>query len=160
MKGKKTELAGNPCPIARTLGIIGDWWSLLIIRDALAGPQRFGELQKNLGLARNILSTRLRKLVDAGILETAPVSEGSSFSEYGLTEKGEQLYLVLAALWQWGEKFVSVPRQRTLQIVDRRNLQPVAPLELRSLDGRRLGPGDLTAKVAEVPDGHPLGSIK
>ena len=61
MKGKKTEFAGNPCPIARTLGIIGDWWSLLIIRDALEGPQRFGELQRNLGMAKNILATRLRK---------------------------------------------------------------------------------------------------
>jgi DNA-binding HxlR family transcriptional regulator len=149
MKGKKTEFANSPCPIARTLGIIGDWWSLLIIRDALGGPQRFGELQRNLGMAKNILSTRLRKLVDAEILETAPVVEGSSFSEYRLTEKGEQLYLVLAALWQWGERYVSVPAQRSLQVVDRKNLQPVAPLELRSLDGRHLGARDFTARMVD-----------
>ena len=150
MKGKKTEFAGNPCPIARTLGIIGDWWSLLIIRDALEGPQRFGELQRNLGMAKNILATRLRKLVDAEILATAPVAGGSPFSEYHLTEKGEQLYLVLAALWQWGERYVAVPAQRALQVVDRRDLQPVAPLELRSQDGRRLGPRDLRTRVIEA----------
>jgi DNA-binding HxlR family transcriptional regulator len=158
MKGKKTEFASSPCPIARTLGIIGDWWSLLIIRDALEGPQRFGELQRNLGLAKNILATRLRKLVDAGILTTAPVAEGSAFSEYRLSEKGEQLYLVLAALWQWGEKFVAVPAQGSLRVVDRKKLQPVAIMELRSQDGRRLGPRDVTARVLEA--GVPLPRIQ
>lgn len=150
MKGKKTDLSNSPCPIARTLCIIGDWWSLLIIRDALAGTCRFGEFQRKLGLAKNILSARLRKLVDAGILATAPVSDESNFNEYRLTEKGTQLYLVLAALWQWGEKYASDPAQPSLQIVDRKNLKRLAPLELRSRDGRRIGPRDLTTRM--IPD--------
>src|SRR5262247_2661422 len=66
---KRTSLAHADCPIARSLDAIGDWWSLLIIRDALLGRRRFGEFQKSLGLAKNILTTRLRTLVDRGILE-------------------------------------------------------------------------------------------
>ena len=149
MKGKKKEFSNDPCTIARTLGIIGDWWSLLIIRNALAQPQRFGELQKALGLAKNILTTRLRKLVEAGILETVSASDGSSFSEYRLTEKGQQLYVVLTALWQWGERHMATPSTGSLRVVDRATLQPIPPLEVRSSDGRRLGPQDLTVRLVK-----------
>lgn len=150
MKGKKRAFSDDPCPIARTLGIIGDWWSLLIIRNAIGRPQRFGELQRSLGLAKNILATRLRKLVDAEILETAPASDGSAFNEYRLTEKGQQLYVVLTALWQWGERHVATRATRSLQVIDRRSLQPIAPLEVRGLDGRRLAPGDLDVRMVEA----------
>ncbi|MHC2283069.1 DNA-binding HxlR family transcriptional regulator [Bradyrhizobium diazoefficiens] len=102
MKGKRTNLDVKACAIARSLGAIGDWWSLLIIRDALAGKRRFGELQKSLGLAKNILSARLQKLVERGILAIAPASDGTAYKEYVLTPKGEKLYLVVVALWQWG----------------------------------------------------------
>ena len=67
---KRTCLASDGCPVARSLDAIGDWWSLLIVRDALLGRRRFGEFQKSLGLAKNILTVRLRALVDRGILET------------------------------------------------------------------------------------------
>lgn len=146
MKGKKTDLGAGACAIARSLNVIGDWWSLLIIRDALAGARRFGEFQKRLGLAKNILSRRLRKLVEAGILETAPASDGSPYNEYVLTEKGEQLYLVLAALWQWGEKYSFAPGERRLEIVDREKQCELSRLELRAVDGRRLGPRDYTSR--------------
>jgi len=146
MRGKKTEFADNPCPIARSLGIIGDWWSLLIIRNALGGPQRFGELQKSLGMAKNILAARLRKLVEAGILEAVPISSGEPSGGYRLTEKGGQLYIVLAALWQWGERFVAPPSGGRLQVVDRQTMQPLAPLELLNRNGRRLGPEDLSTR--------------
>ena len=73
---KRTSLADADCPIARALDVIGDWWSLLIVRDALLGRRRFGEFQKSLGLAKNILTTRLRTLVDRGLLELAPASDG------------------------------------------------------------------------------------
>ena len=86
------------CPIARALDAIGDWWSLLIIRDALLGRRRFGEFQKSLGLAKNILTVRLRALVDRGILAMAPASDGSAYQEYVLTPKGRGLFPVLVAL--------------------------------------------------------------
>ncbi len=73
---KRTSLESADCPVARSLDAIGDWWSLLIIRDAQLGRRRFGEFQKSLGLAKNILTTRLRTLVERGILTTAPASDG------------------------------------------------------------------------------------
>lgn len=146
MKGKKKDLSASRCAIARSLNVIGDWWSLLIIRDALAGVTRFSEFQNKLGLARNILSARLRKLVEEGILTTGPASDGSAYNEYLLTEKGEQLYVALAALWQWGEKFSFAPGEQELRMVDRKENKLLAPLELRTVDGRAVGPRGYTSK--------------
>ncbi|MCC7142329.1 MAG: helix-turn-helix transcriptional regulator [Candidatus Eisenbacteria bacterium] len=141
MKRKSLDMA--QCPIARTLDVIGDWWSLLIVRDALLGKRRFGEFQKSLGLAKNILSTRLRKLVLHGVLEVGPASDGSAYQEYALTEKGRGLYIVLVALRQWGETCLFKKGELELLLVDQRSGQPVQPLELRAKDGRILGPEDL-----------------
>ena len=91
------------CPVARTVDVIGDRWSLLIIRDAFDGIRRFSELQRNLGLAKNILAARLRELVAQGILEVVPAADGSAYHEYGLTAKGRELFIVIVALRKWGE---------------------------------------------------------
>jgi DNA-binding HxlR family transcriptional regulator len=123
--------------------VIGDWWSLLIVRDAFLGKQRFSEFQKSLGLAKNILCVRLKKLVSHGILRTVPASDGSAYQEYRLTDKGLGLYLVLVALRQWGESNLFGKGELDLLLVDRKTGQPVKHLELRSQDGRRLGPADL-----------------
>jgi DNA-binding HxlR family transcriptional regulator len=109
VKGKRADFAGWVCPVARTLGVVGDPWSLLIVRDALGGKRRFGEFQKSLGLAKNILSDRLRKLVAEGVLEVQPSPEGGSRSCYVLTEKGELLKGVVVALARWGERFTIAP---------------------------------------------------
>jgi len=92
------------CPVARTLDLVGEWWTLLILRDALAGVTRFSEFQQSLGMAKNILSARLRKLVENGILELKPASDGSAYQEYVITEKGRSLSGIVAALRDWGEK--------------------------------------------------------
>lgn len=144
MKGKKTDLGTSSCAIARSLDLIGDWWSLLIIRDAFLGKERFSEFQKSLGLAKNILSTRLKKLVSEGIFEALPESEGSSRSRYVLTPKGERLSVVLAALWQWGEETCFRPGELERTLVDVRSRKPLARLELRAQDGRRVGPRGFT----------------
>jgi DNA-binding HxlR family transcriptional regulator len=85
------------------LDLIGEWWTLLILRDAFAGKKRFHEFQQSPGIAKNVLAARLRKLVDNGILELTPASDGSAFHEYVLTSKGESLFTILVALRQWGE---------------------------------------------------------
>ena len=108
---KRTSLEGDECPIARALDVIGDWWSLLIIRDAFFGVRRFGEFQKELGLAKNILTVRLRTLVDQGILATAPASDGSAYQEYVLTPKGRGIFPILVALRQWSEEFDDRPEE-------------------------------------------------
>jgi len=141
MKRKSLDTAN--CPIARTLDVIGDWWALLIVRDVFLGNRRFSEFQKSLGLAKNILCVRLRKLVSHGVLTTGPASDGGAYREYRLTEKGRSLYLALVALRQWGERYLFEKGELDLVLVDRATGQPVKPLELRSQDGRLLGPADL-----------------
>ena len=140
---KRKCLDTSNCPIARALDVIGDWWSLLIVRDAFLGKRRFGEFQKSLGLAKNILCLRLQKLVAHGVLMTSPVEDGSAYQEYRLTDKGRSLYIVLIALRQWGESHLFEKGELDLMLVDRESGQPVKPLELRSQDGRLLTPADL-----------------
>jgi DNA-binding HxlR family transcriptional regulator len=143
---RRTSFEGAKCPIARSLESIGDWWSLLIIRDALLGARRFGEFQKNLGLAKNILTVRLRTLVDDGILSMAPASDGSAYQEYLLTPKGRGVFPVLVALRQWSEEFDDRPEEIATILVDREKGRPVRKLELRSQDGRLLSATDTMLK--------------
>src|SRR5205807_2023280 len=126
---KRKSLDREKCPIARTLDVIGDWWSLLIVRDAFLGKRRFGEFQKSLGLAKNILSTRLRKLISHGVLEVGPAPGGSAYHEYALTEKGRGLYIVLVVLRQWGEACLFEAGELDLLLVDQKSGEPVKPPE-------------------------------
>jgi len=144
---KRTSFEKAECPIARSLDAIGDWWSLLIIRDALLGARRFGEFQKSLGCAKNILTVRLRTLVDQGILKTAPASDGSAYQEYLLTPKGRGVFPVLVALRQWSEEFSGERDGFATLLVDRNKGRPVRKLELRAQDGRVLGQGDTEVKA-------------
>ena len=143
---KRTCLANDGCPIARALDVIGDWWSLLIIRDALLGHRRFGEFERSLHLARNILSQRLRKLVEQGILTTGPASDGSAYQEYVLTPKGRGIFPILVALRQWSEEFDETPEEIATIMVDRDKGRPVKKLELHAEDGRLLSVGDTMLK--------------
>lgn len=143
---KRTSFEGDACPIARALDAIGDWWSLLIIREALFGVRRFGAFQSRLGMAKNILSARLRSLVEHGILETVPASDGSAYQEYVLTPKGRGTFPILVALRQWSEEFDDHPDEIATILVDRDKGRPVRKLEMRAEDGRLLSPADTTLK--------------
>jgi DNA-binding HxlR family transcriptional regulator len=96
---------GQNCSIARALEVVGERWTLLIVRDALVGVRRFEEFQDSLGVARNVLTDRLNRLVDEEILERVPYSERRF--EYLLTKKGRDLNIALAGLRQWGDKYIS-----------------------------------------------------
>ena len=139
---KRTSLEGAACPVARSLDAIGDWWSLLIVRDAFDGLRRFGEFQKSLGVAKNILSDRLRTLVAHGILTAVPASDGSAYQEYVLTEKGRALFPVIVGLRQWGEDDYYAPAEAHSTLIDRKRGQTVRRLEIRAQDGRLLDPED------------------
>ena len=147
---KRTSFEHYDCPIARSLDAIGDWWSMLILREALFGVSRFGEFQKRLGLAKNILTVRLRALVDQGILKTAPAADGSAYQEYRLTPKGRGAFPILVALRQWSEEFDDRPDEITTVLVDRETGKPVRKLELHSQDGRLLSAADTTPKQRPV----------
>lgn len=140
--GVKTDLGQEDCAIARSLGIIGDWWSLLIVRDALAGKQRFSEFQKNIGLAKNILSSRLRKLVQSGIFSLEEHPDSRSVHCYVLTERGKQLAIVMLALWQWGEDNC-FPGSLDYGLADEASGKLLARVVLKTVDGRRIDPRDL-----------------
>jgi DNA-binding HxlR family transcriptional regulator len=144
---KRTSFEGDACPIARALDVMGDWWSLLIIRDAFLGARRFGEFQKGLGLAKNILTVRLRTLVDRGIMTTEPASDGSPYRDYVLTPKGRGLFPVLVALRQWSEEFDERPEEIATMLVDRQFGRPVRKLALCAEDGRALTATDTTLKA-------------
>jgi DNA-binding HxlR family transcriptional regulator len=133
---KRTSFAKDECPVARSVEAVGDWWSLLIVRDAFTGTKRFGEFQKSLGVAKNILAARLKKLIVDGVLELAPASDGSAFKEYALTAKGRGLLPAIVALGQWGCAGAE------FKLVDRKMGKPVR-LELRSEDGRKLVPDEV-----------------
>ena len=106
---------GQDCPIARALEIVGERWTLLIVRDVLAGLCRFDQLQASLGIARNVLTDRLNRLVDEGILERVRYSERPERYEYRLTTKGRDLAVTLAGLRQWGDKYLSEKPPRVLR---------------------------------------------
>ncbi len=148
---KRVSHKDSMCGVARPLDAIGDWWSLLIIRDAFDGLRRFGEFQKSLGLAKNILSARLRNLVAHGIMDTVPASDGSPYQEYVLTQKGQGLFPLLVALRQWGEDFFFEPNEPHVTLVDRATKLPVRRLELRAQDGRMLMAED-TVIVVPPPE--------
>jgi len=156
---KRTSFEKAECPIARSLDALGDWWSLLIIRDAFLGIRRFSEFQKNLGCAKNILTVRLRALVDQGILKTAPASDGSAYQEYVLTPKGRGVFPVLVALRQWSEEFSCEGGGFPTLLVDDKNGRPVRKLELRAQDGRLLGDGDTALKANSVLKRRKRGSV-
>ncbi|POA18184.1 transcriptional regulator [Pseudomonas sp. FW300-N1A1] len=150
---KRTTFADAECPVARSMDAIGDGWSLLIVRDAFDGLRRFGEFQRSLGMARNILSARLRALVEHGIFELVPASDGSAYQEYLLTQKGRGLFPLIIGLRQWGEAFFFEAGEAHSRMVDREQGQPIRPLELRSQDGRLLGPEDCR-RIAASERGH------
>lgn len=142
---RRKPMNDQPCPVARCADLIGDRWSLLLVRDAFDGMRRFGDFQRNLGVARNILSDRLHKLVDAGVFATQDASDGSAYQEYVLTAKGESLFPVIVALRQWGEQHLFGRGQRHSVLIDRRTGKPVPLMAPRAKDGTAL-----TAAATEV----------
>ncbi|MEG1454486.1 MAG: helix-turn-helix domain-containing protein [Comamonas sp.] len=134
--------ADEPCPVARSVDLVGDRWSMLIVRDAFDGISRFSDFQRSLGVARNILSDRLRKLVDAGILETRAASDGSAYQEYVLTARGESLFPVVVALRQWGERHLFAKGEAHSQLVDKRSGRALARMAPQAGDGRVLRGAD------------------
>ena len=104
---ERKSFAEMDCSVAQCLEVVGEWWSMLIVRDAFFGVRRFEDFQRSLGISRNILRQRLTTLVDAGVFERIPYSEHPPRSEYRLTDKGRDLWPVLTAMRQWGDRYAS-----------------------------------------------------
>ncbi len=146
---RRSSFAGMECSIARTLEVVGEWWTLLVLREAFRGVRRFDELQDGLGIARNILTARLRTLEAHGILERHRYQERPARFEYRLTQKGLDLYPVLVALMQWGDRYVAGAAGPPVTLVHKgcghqanpvlacaHCGEPVTARDMRAVDGR------------------------
>lgn len=152
MSRRSTEQVEH-CPVARSVDVVGDRWSLLIVRDAFDGIRRFSDFQRSLGMARNILADRLRQLVQADILSQRPACDGSAYSEYVLTARGERLFPLLVALRQWGEAHLFAQQEAHSLLIENATGQPLAAMTPRARDGSVLAPADTHVhKVSPEPE--------
>lgn len=142
-------LAQSECPVARTLEAIGDRWVLMIIRDAFDDVRRFSEFQKRLGLARNILTVKLKMLVELGVFEVQPASDGSAYKEYVLTEMGRSVFPIVVSMRQWGERFLYSKGESYSVLLDSDLSEPVETIRVRSRAGKVLTPADCHRRVVE-----------
>lgn len=131
------------CGIAQALERFGDWWSLLIVRDAFFGIRRFAQFESSLGISKNILTDRLQKLVEHGILERERLSEPGNRFEYKLTDKGRDLWLVLTAMRLWSDRWVFEEDEVPLYVRERGTGRRVAGLVAVAEDGKPIDPSQL-----------------
>jgi len=134
---QRKSFGNMQCPIARSLERVGEWWSILILRDALHGFTRFDQFQKSLGIAPNMLTRRLNALVEAGLLERRRYSERPPRDEYVLTARGRDFRPVIVALLAWGNKHFA-PEGASVLLVDARTGREADPILVDRMTGRPL----------------------
>lgn len=149
---QRKSFDGMACPIARSLERVGEWWSILILRDAFAGLSRFDEFQRSLGIAPNMLARRLAALVEAGLLERRRYSARPPRDEYRLTERGRDFRAVLVALLAFGNRHFA-PEGAAVQVVDAATGVPADPVLVDRRSGRLLaGPDFVVAAGPAASD--------
>ena len=141
---ERTSFEDFACSTAQALEVVGEWWTLLIVRDAFFGVRRFDDFQRRLQMSRSVLANRLSKLVAEGILETTEYEQRPPRVEYSLTKKGADLFPVLVALQQWGDRWAS-PKPPVVLRHDRCGRQ-TRPHLVCSACGERVRPTDVTAE--------------
>ncbi|WP_414687694.1 winged helix-turn-helix transcriptional regulator [Mycobacterium sp.] len=139
------------CSIARSLELIGDRWTLLIVRDALRGVRRFDDFRARLGVAHNVLSDRLSRLTEAGVLERRLYQQRPDRYEYHLTEQGRDLWPVLMSLLVWGDRYLA-PEGPPLLVLHRNCGGPLTPRLTCGECGAHLGPGDVELRPGPGAD--------
>ncbi len=132
-----------PCSVARALEVVGDGWTLLIVRDLFYGASRFDELLEHTGIARNILTSRLNKLVGDGVVEKRDNPAGGKRKVYRLTEKGRDLFAILVSLMQWGDRWEAGAAGPTLNMLDRLTGRPIPDIHVRNAEGDVVGPREV-----------------
>ena len=156
----RRRFADMNCGIAQSLEAFGDWWSLLIVRDAFFGVRRFADFQKNLGISTNILTNRLAHLVEHEILSRVEAGTHGERYEYRLTDKGRALLPVLTAMRDWSDRWVFGPGKEPLIVRDRRTGERLPPLRLLDVEGREVGPRDLVSEAGPGARGRTRRLLK
>ena len=141
---ERKSFSGMHCSVAQCLEVVGEWWSLLIVRDAFLGVTRFDQFQERLGISRNVLNHRLARLVDAGVLVKVRYSEHPPRFDYRLTDKGRDLWPVLTTMRQWGDKYAA-PDGPPLQLIHQDCGEISEALLACSACGESMGPRDVRA---------------
>ena len=155
---RRTSYEAMNCSIASALDVVGEPWTLLIVRDAFYGVRRFDDFQENLGIARNVLTARLKKLVQAGVFRKVAYRQRPLRHEYRLTEKGAALFTVIVGLKEWGDRYGAAARSgKPMELQNRGDGKPLEPTLIDAATGRKLeltnvravaGPGaDVTTRT-------------
>ncbi len=139
----RRSLDGENCSVARALGVLGDGWTLLLLREAFLGTRRFADFERELGVAKNVLTQRLSHLVERGVLQRVDAGTHGTRYEYELTPRGKDLAAVMTALRQWGDRWLSGPGNEPLLAIDRRTGRPIPRVRLIDEEGRPLRARDL-----------------
>ncbi len=139
----RKRFTGMHCSIARALEEVGEWWSLLIVRECAQGTTRFDEFQSHLGIARNVLTARFERLIELGIVERFPLEGRANTEGYRLTAKGEALFPVLIALKQWGDEWLDDESRQRLELVEKDTGLPVTRISVHTSDGQPLSLRDI-----------------
>lgn len=156
------DIGDMTCSVARTLAVVGDRWTLMILRDCFLGTRRFEHFQRQLGATPHVLSDRLRKLVEAGVLERVPYRERPRRLEYRLTEKGRDLYPVIASLVRWGDRWQAGEAGAPLELHHRPCGHATTPTLVCSECGEPLDPRAIEARpgpalrAAGFPETFPI----
>jgi DNA-binding HxlR family transcriptional regulator len=157
---ERKSFADMDCSVAQCLEVVGDWWTMLVVRDAFLGVTRFEDFHQRLGISRNILQQRLTKLVTAGVLTRVPYSEHPPRVDYRLTDKGRDLWPVLTAMRQWGDTYAA-PDGPPLEVVHdacghagrqimvcEHCREPVGPRDVHAVPGDGRSPGLVRVRPA------------
>ncbi len=142
----RTRFGGENCAIARSLEILGDWWTLLLVREAFFGTRRFADFEANLDISKNVLTRRLGHLVEHGILARVDAGVHGQRYEYELTPMGKDLLTVLTALRQWGDRWLFGAGREPLLVLDARTGRPIPRVRLLAEDGKPLRAGDVAVR--------------
>jgi DNA-binding HxlR family transcriptional regulator len=150
---KQSRLANKECSMARAMEVVGDRWSILILREAFYGVKRFDEFEYYVGIAPNILSNRLKKFVDSGVMARVPLPEHAGRYEYILTEKGRDFFPAYLALKKWGDDWLAEPKGPQVVFRDRTAGHPIEYPELHTAGGKplRLEDVEVVAGSGAVP---------
>ena len=141
---ERKSFAEMDCSVAQCLEVVGEWWSMLVVRDAFMGVTRFEDFQRRLGISRNILQNRLTTLVDAGVLVRVPYSDHPPRDDYRLTDKGRDLWPVLTAMRQWGDRYAA-PAGQPVGLVHKACEELAEPVLVCSSCGERVSARDYRA---------------
>ena len=144
---RRTRFDDAYCPVARTTDLLGDWWTPLVLRELFLGQHRFNDIQDRLGISKAILSQRLKRLEDEGVVRRGLYEEHPPRHEYHLTDKGVALWDVVVAMWRFGDDWLFEGGRAKVELVDRRTGHEVRPVVIDESTGERLDLAHTTVRV-------------